>query len=47
MPQEVAEKPGAVKLERFERAITFEDVRFRYPGANGRTASRSTASTWR
>ncbi|HWQ54207.1 MAG TPA: ABC transporter ATP-binding protein [Bryobacteraceae bacterium] len=33
--EEIAEKPGAVKLERFEHSITFEDVHFRYPGANG------------
>ena len=33
--QEVGEKPGAVKLGRFERAITFEDVGFRYNGAAG------------
>jgi ATP-binding cassette, subfamily B, bacterial MsbA len=33
--EEIAEKPGAVKLERFERAIVFENVSFRYPGSNG------------
>jgi ATP-binding cassette, subfamily B, bacterial MsbA len=31
--EEIVEKPGAVKLERFEKGITFEDVSFCYPGA--------------
>jgi subfamily B ATP-binding cassette protein MsbA len=29
--QHVKEKPGAVKLPRFEKSIHFDDVRFRYP----------------
>jgi ATP-binding cassette, subfamily B, bacterial MsbA len=29
--QHVKEKPGAVKLARFEKSIHFDDVRFRYP----------------
>ena len=34
--EEIREKPGAMKLERFERAVTFENVVFRYPGlSNG------------
>jgi subfamily B ATP-binding cassette protein MsbA len=31
---DVAEKPGAVKLERFSRSIVFENAGFHYPGAN-------------
>jgi subfamily B ATP-binding cassette protein MsbA len=30
--EEVGQKPGAVKLARFEKSIVFEDVGFRYPG---------------
>jgi subfamily B ATP-binding cassette protein MsbA len=30
--EEIREKPGAVKLARFERAIVFDNVVFRYPG---------------
>lgn len=33
--EEIREKPGAAKVERFERAIMFEGVSFRYPGTNG------------
>ncbi|MFB3826978.1 MAG: ABC transporter ATP-binding protein [Bryobacteraceae bacterium] len=34
--EEIRDRPGAVKLEKFQRAITFERVEFRYPGtANG------------
>jgi subfamily B ATP-binding cassette protein MsbA len=29
--EEIREKPGAARLERFERAITFDNVAFRYP----------------
>src|SRR5262249_20946468 len=29
--QHVKERPGAVKLSRFEKAISFENVSFRYP----------------
>ena len=32
--EEVREAPGAVKLERFEREIAFNDVFFRYPGTS-------------
>src|SRR5207302_3321550 len=31
--QQIKERPGAAKLARFERAIIFDDVRFRYPSA--------------
>jgi subfamily B ATP-binding cassette protein MsbA len=31
--EEIAEKPGAQKLDSFERSIIFEDVSFHYPGA--------------
>jgi subfamily B ATP-binding cassette protein MsbA len=31
--EEIVEKPGAPKLEKFERGIVFENVSFRYPGA--------------
>jgi subfamily B ATP-binding cassette protein MsbA len=31
--EEIVEKPGALKLERFERSVVFEGVSFRYPGA--------------
>ena len=31
--EEIVEKPGAPRLERFERGIVFENVSFRYPGA--------------
>jgi subfamily B ATP-binding cassette protein MsbA len=33
--QHVTEKPGAAKLARFEKAIVFEDVTFRYPTSEG------------
>ncbi|MBM3774833.1 MAG: ABC transporter ATP-binding protein, partial [Acidobacteria bacterium] len=33
--EEIAEKPGAERLDRFGRSIEFEDVRFAYPGAGG------------
>jgi subfamily B ATP-binding cassette protein MsbA len=33
--QQVTEKPGAVKFGRFEKAIVFEDVSFRYPTSEG------------
>jgi subfamily B ATP-binding cassette protein MsbA len=33
--EEIQEKPGALKVESFSRAITFEGVAFRYPGSNG------------
>jgi len=32
--EEVKEKPGAAKLERFAHAVLFEGVGFRYPGAS-------------
>jgi subfamily B ATP-binding cassette protein MsbA len=32
--EEVAEKPGAVKLERFNRNVVFENAGFHYPGGN-------------
>jgi subfamily B ATP-binding cassette protein MsbA len=31
--EEIVEKPGAPKLDKFERGIVFEKVSFRYPGA--------------
>jgi len=31
--EEIVEKPGAPRLEKFERGIVFENVSFRYPGA--------------
>ena len=31
--EEIADKPDAARPERFERAVTFEHVSFRYPGA--------------
>jgi subfamily B ATP-binding cassette protein MsbA len=31
--QQVKEKPGAVKLPRFEKSVVFDDVGFRYPGS--------------
>ena len=31
--QQITERPGAVKLSRFEKSIVFEDVGFRYPSA--------------
>ena len=31
--EEIVEKPGAPKLDKFERGIVFENVSFRYPGA--------------
>jgi len=33
--EDIQEKPKAVRLERFEKAIRFEDVAFRYPTAEG------------
>ena len=30
--EEIVEKPGALKLERFEHSIVFEGISFRYPG---------------
>lgn len=33
--EEIREKPGAIKLDRFERSIAFENVTFSYPGSNG------------
>ena len=32
-PEEIVDKPGAVKLRRFSEGIRFEDVSFCYPGA--------------
>jgi subfamily B ATP-binding cassette protein MsbA len=31
--EEIAEKPGAVRLDRFDRAVTFHKVSFHYPAA--------------
>jgi subfamily B ATP-binding cassette protein MsbA len=31
--QDIQSKPGAKRLERFERSIVFDDVSFRYPGS--------------
>src|SRR5262249_40360882 len=31
--QQIKERPGAVKLARFEKSIVFDDARFRYPSA--------------
>ena len=31
--EEVADRPGAQKVEKFERAITFENISFQYPAA--------------
>ena len=33
--EEIVEKPGAPRLEKFERGIVFENVSFRYPGTTG------------
>ncbi len=44
--EEIVEKPGAPKLERFERGIVFENVSFRYPGVAQRLPD-SRASTWK
>jgi subfamily B ATP-binding cassette protein MsbA len=32
-PEEIVQKPGAVRLQRFSEGIRFEDVSFHYPGA--------------
>jgi subfamily B ATP-binding cassette protein MsbA len=32
-PEEIVEKPGAVKLGRFSEGVSFENVSFHYPGA--------------
>ena len=34
-PEEIEDKPGAKKLDKFREAIFFEDVSFRYPTASG------------
>lgn len=34
-PEEIADKPGARKLERFHDRVAFKDVGFRYPSASG------------
>jgi len=33
--EEIKEKPGAHKADRFEREVVFENISFRYPGAPG------------
>jgi ATP-binding cassette, subfamily B, bacterial MsbA len=33
--EEIAEKPGAYQADKFERAIVFENISFRYPSAPG------------
>ena len=38
--QQITEKPGAAKLTRFEKAIVFEHVSFRYPNVAGRLRAR-------
>jgi len=39
-PEEIGDKPGARKLERFRDRITFENVSFRYPSASGMQLDR-------
>jgi subfamily B ATP-binding cassette protein MsbA len=34
-PEEIEDRPGAKKIEKFRKAIVFEDVSFRYPSASG------------
>ena len=34
-PEEIKDKPGAKKIERFRESVVFHDVSFRYPSATG------------
>lgn len=38
--EEIADKPGAKKLERFRESIVFDNVSFQYPGASGMQIDR-------
>jgi ATP-binding cassette, subfamily B, bacterial MsbA len=33
--EEIQDRPGAIKLAKFEQAVVYDDVTFRYPDANG------------
>src|SRR5207244_8479369 len=35
LPEEIRDKPGAIRLPKFEQAVVYENVSFHYPGSNG------------
>jgi ATP-binding cassette subfamily B multidrug efflux pump len=43
-PEDVAEKPDAIRLSRIEGRVDFEDVHLRYPGSTGETLRGVTAT---